>query len=148
LCNVNILTSVLQNSRKSERSGRLARRRRRTNARLTKSAPVLLRFLPKVPTVLLPQVTNKADLFSSHPLDTNPAHKFQVNTKSQPVVFNNFRNMATVVVTFNTLATQLLLTVLQTRCTVNVITPSISNTYRTMLTYIADNSTPQPKYEH
>jgi hypothetical protein len=119
---------VPQNSRKFERSGKLARRRRRTNARLMRSVPVpppsLL--MAKIPAMLLPLVTNKlVDPFNSHPSATNLALKFLVNTKLPLAVFNSCRSTATTI--FNILATQLLLMALQTRCTVNVITPSFCN---------------------
>lgn len=75
------------------------------------------------PMVLLPLATNKVlDRSNSHPSDTNPALKFQVNTKLLLLVSHNFRSMVTTI--FNTLAIRLRLMDLQTRCTVNVITPS------------------------
>lgn len=90
--------------------------------------PEPLSSLPKakIPAmVLLPPVTNKlVDPFNSPQLATNLALKFQVNIKRLLAVFSNSRNTATT--TFNTLATQLRLTALQTRY----------------------NSAPQPKYEH
>jgi hypothetical protein len=97
--------------------------------------------------VLLPPVTNKlVDLFNFHPSATNPALKFQVNTKPLLAVFSNSRSTATT--TYNTLATQLRLMALQTRCTVNVITPSFCDYHRTLLTFSVDNGAPQQKYEH
>jgi hypothetical protein len=115
-----------------------------------RNVPELLPFLLMakiLATVLLLLVTNKlVDPFNFHPSATNLAPKFLVNTKLPLVVFSNSRSTATT--TFNTLATQLRLMALQTRCTVNVITPSFCDYYRTMLTLLLDNGAPQPKYEH
>jgi hypothetical protein len=97
--------------------------------------------------VLLLLVINKAvDLFNSHQLVTSPALKFQVNTKLHLVASRSFRSMVTTIC--NILAIQLRLTVLQTRCTVNVITPSFREFYRAWLTFVADNGAPQQKFEH
>jgi hypothetical protein len=115
-----------------------------------RSVPVLLPFLLKVKTpvmVLLLPVTNKeVDPFNYHPLATNLALRFPANTKLPLAVFNNSRSTATT--TFNTLATQLRLMALQTRCTVNVITPSFRNYCRAILIFLIDNAAPQPKYDH
>ena len=111
---------------------------------------MLLLFLLRVKTpvtALLLLVTNKVvDPFNYRPSATSLALKFPANIKLLLAVFNNFRNTATT--TFNTLATQLRLMALQTRCTVNVITPSFHNYCRGMLTFLIDNGAPQPKYDH
>lgn len=88
--------------------------------------PLLLLLKVKIPVMALQLlVTNKVvDPFNYHPSATSLALKFPANIKLPLAVFSNFRSTATT--TFNTLATQLRLTALQTRY----------------------NGAPQPKYEH
>jgi hypothetical protein len=145
-----LTTYSLQSSRKSGRSGRLERRRRRINERLTKNAPELLQFPPMakaLPTMALLLATSReVDRSNCHLSATNLALRFLASTRPQPAVFNNCRSTATII--SRTPATRLRLTALQTRCIANVITPSYPPLSRAMLTSCVDNGGPAPKYEH
>jgi hypothetical protein len=122
-----VQSELQKNSRRSERSGKPGRRRRRTNERLTRSVLELPLSLPMVnpPTVLLLLAIKLIDPFNFHQSVINLVLKFLANTNLLLAVFNNSRNMAATP-TFNTLATQLHLMVLQTRY----------------------NGGPAPKYDH
>jgi hypothetical protein len=151
LCNVSTLTHILlQNSRRSERSGRPARRKRRISERPKRSEPELLLFPPMVkalPTMALPLATSKEAGRSNSLLSaTNPALKSLASTKLHPAAFNNCKSTATT--TSRTLAIQHRRMAHQTRCIANVITPSAPSPYRAMLTPWVDNGGPAPKYEH
>jgi hypothetical protein len=150
-CNISTLIYiVLQSLRRSERSGRRVRRRKRTSARPTTSVLGLLLSQPMVQTLvtvpLLPVTSRVVDPSNYPQSATSLAPKFQVNTKLLQEAFSNCKSTATT--TFNTLATLHRHMAHQTRCTVNVITPSSSPPCRTMLTFIIDNGAPAPKYEH
>jgi hypothetical protein len=128
LCNTNTLTHNLpQSSRKSEKSGKLARRKRRTNERPMKSVPeplLSLRMVNPLPTVPLLQVINNlAVLSNSHPSATNLARKSLANTKLPLEAFNSSRSTATV--TCSTLDTPRRHMVHHPRCIANVITTLI-----------------------
>lgn len=82
----------MQNSRRSERSGRLARRRMITPARPKTIAlvPLLVLLMAKVLMVLQVMLLNDQSNF--HQLVTNLALKYLANTKLQLVRrFNNFK---------------------------------------------------------
>jgi hypothetical protein len=139
----------LQNSRRFERNGRLARRKRRTSEKQKRSVPAPPSQLKhKTPrTVLLLPATNLlVDPFNSLLSATNQGLKFQANTRHLLEVFRNSKSTAAT--KFTTLAIQLHHMVLQTRCTVNVITPSCCDFLSALLTIIADNGATQQKYEH
>jgi hypothetical protein len=99
----------LKNSRKSERSGRLARRKKRTHAKQRKNVLVLLLFplMAKARVPHLLAINKPVALSNYHPSDTNPAHKYQDNTKLLLALAtsSNCRSMA--IVTSSTLAIQL-----------------------------------------
>lgn len=123
-----------QNSKKFAKSGKLARRRRNSNARSRRlRVPAVLPLFPK-PTPRPALRPIRARLFNFHPfptpLGTSLAHRFQTNTSKAkhqllPCNICKVTAMASQIWT-TTPATQLRLTGLQTICiATNVIIPSL-----------------------
>ncbi len=147
-----MLTKMFQqNSRRSAKSGRPARRRRRMLERRMRSvrgrvpSPLMVKIPGRMHLLLA--TSKHLDLCNYRPSATSPGHRSLTNTRPLLAVSNNSKSIAAVI-NRCTLDTLHHLMEHQVRCIATVIKPSFDSSCRVMLMPYADSGGPaQPKQE-